>query len=80
MDVTQRYISRRLTGEAPFDVNDLEQIAEILEVTPGSLLATRQKPRPGRLSPFGHNSRPPAAPTRVRPEDRRPRLRRPAAA
>lgn len=29
---TQAYISRRLTGDVPFDVNDLAAIAEILEV------------------------------------------------
>jgi transcriptional regulator with XRE-family HTH domain len=33
MGVTQRYISRRLTGETPLDVNDLAEIAAALDVT-----------------------------------------------
>lgn len=32
MNVSGAYISRRLTGEVPFDVADLEQIGQILDV------------------------------------------------
>ena len=40
MGVTQRYISRRLTGETPLDVNDLAEIAEVLEVKVADLIPT----------------------------------------
>lgn len=37
--MTQPYISRRLTGEIAFDVDDLERIAFALEVAPADLLS-----------------------------------------
>ena len=37
--VTQPYMSRRLTGEIAFDVDDLQAIAEVLDVQPSDLLA-----------------------------------------
>lgn len=38
MGVTQRYVSRRLTGDAPFDANDLQRIAGTLGVPVRALL------------------------------------------
>lgn len=41
LGVSHAYVSRRLNGHAPFDVDDLEQIAAILGVPVASLLADR---------------------------------------
>jgi transcriptional regulator with XRE-family HTH domain len=38
LGVSHAYVSRRLNGETPFDVGDLERIAGILEVSPRRLL------------------------------------------
>lgn len=41
---SQSYMSRRLTGETPFDIDDLEAIARALDVPVPQLLGTtRQK-------------------------------------
>lgn len=39
MNVSHAYVSRRLSGETPFDVNDLDQIAQLLDVPATSFLA-----------------------------------------
>lgn len=39
MNVSQAWVSRRLTGELPFDLVELEQVAGILQVPVGHLLA-----------------------------------------
>jgi transcriptional regulator with XRE-family HTH domain len=38
IDRSQSYMSRRLTGETAFDVDDLEAIAAVFGVTPVSLI------------------------------------------
>lgn len=45
LGMTQRYISRRLTGETAFDVDDLERIAGILNVEVSDLLPRRNEGR-----------------------------------
>jgi transcriptional regulator with XRE-family HTH domain len=37
---SQTWLSSRLRGETPIDLNDLRRIAAVLEVTPASLLPT----------------------------------------
>lgn len=64
---SQAYVSRRLTGETAFDVDDLELIARVLEVHPAELLGLRRsmagedtvgyQPPPGRSSDPGPNGR-----------------------
>lgn len=39
LGMSQSSVSRRLTGEAPFDVNELGAIADILGVTVADLLS-----------------------------------------
>lgn len=54
---TENYMSRRLTGKAPFDVNDLAAIAGVLEVPMvsfvpadlGIIKRKRSRPRAGLL-------------------------------
>ena len=41
--VTQPYISRRLTGEIAFDLDDLQRIADAMEVTIADLLPKSQR-------------------------------------
>lgn len=55
MGVSQTYVWRRLSGETAFDLDDLEKIADILEVDVGDLL-----PRRGHGGP---DVRPPSAPS-----------------
>jgi transcriptional regulator with XRE-family HTH domain len=38
LHVSHAYVSRRLTGAAPFDVDDLEQICQLLNVAPTRFL------------------------------------------
>lgn len=48
--VTQPYISRRLTGDTPFDVDDLERIADALDVPISDLMpakVTDSRPKGG---------------------------------
>jgi hypothetical protein len=45
---TQPYMSRRLNGDVPFDVNDLAAIAEVLDVPVGVFF---QKPDAVRTAP-----------------------------
>ena len=40
---SQTYMARRVDGRAPLDVDDLERIAEVLEVTVADLLPRRQR-------------------------------------
>lgn len=40
MGQTQPYVWRRLTGEVALDVDDLDQIAQVLDVQPAALLGT----------------------------------------
>lgn len=84
LGVSQAWVSRRLSAETPFDVDDLERIARALDVEPAALI-----PRSERVTywypdapdqPIADPSQPasPAAPRhRVNP---RPRIirRRPA--
>lgn len=58
---TQRYMSRRLTGEVPFDVNDLAAIAEVLGVPVSSFFDALDFER-GQLT--------------AQPPGRRPQLRK----
>jgi transcriptional regulator with XRE-family HTH domain len=39
LNLSQATVSRRLTGEYPFDVDELEVIAELLGMTPSELIA-----------------------------------------
>lgn len=50
MGVTQPYISRRLTGDTPLDVDDMATIARVLGVTVGDLLPRSEE---GRLITVG---------------------------
>jgi transcriptional regulator with XRE-family HTH domain len=70
---TQPYISRRLTGETAFDVDDLEKIAACLDVEVADLLPV---PTPGRLlttvgtpteRPNVHSDSSAVGPARTRP-------------
>src|SRR5262245_30870273 len=70
MGVTQRYISRRLTGEAPLDLNDIEMIARVLDVEPAKLLTNACYSR--RVT----NTRPSGRHDSTRPVDRRPTILR----
>lgn len=47
---SQSYVSRRLTGETPFDVDDLEGIARVLGV---DITAFLPRPDVDRSAPFG---------------------------
>lgn len=38
LGVTRQAVSRRLTGEVPFDVDELRKVADYLNVTPADLL------------------------------------------
>lgn len=67
MRKSQAYIWRRLSGETAFDVDDLEAIAAILDVTPVDLL-------PSTVGSAG-GIKPPYVPGPVRPPDRRPKGR-----
>lgn len=40
---SQTYMARRVDGRAPLDVDDLEKIADVLEVTVADLLPRRQR-------------------------------------
>lgn len=55
---TQRYMSRRLTGETPFDIDDLEKVAKMLNVEVADLLPRRNE---GRLittsAQIGHSTK-----------------------
>lgn len=51
--MTQRSISRRITGEKAIDMDDLEKIAAALEVEIGDLL-----PKPAHRDDGGQSSRP----------------------
>lgn len=58
---TQAYISRRMTGDAPFDVADLDQLARLLDVDMSDFLPPRRRsdaggimrPRVSLLSRYG---------------------------
>lgn len=86
MGTTQPYISRRLTGEIAFDVDDLEKIAGVLHVQPRDLLAvvkpgpTSQYPQVSDARPVSStNTRPPIRADAVtRPPTKVPSPRRPA--
>lgn len=86
MGATQPYISRRLTGEIAFDVDDLEKIARVLNVTPRDLVATPGSVPTGqypRLAGVSTSSpvaeRPPTRKDAVtRPPTKVPTPRRPA--
>jgi transcriptional regulator with XRE-family HTH domain len=65
--MTQPYMSRRLTGEIAFDVDDLDQIATVLEVNVADLL-----PRSARSEVTAYSTTP-AAPHAV--DVRSPRSR-----
>lgn len=63
------WVSRRLNGQVPFDTDDLERVAEALDITPMELLggnpfrrAGARQVFPGRTPPDGT----PAAPTQHR--------------
>jgi DNA-binding Xre family transcriptional regulator len=49
---SQSYVSRRLTGETAFDVDDLERIAKVLGVTVSQLLPDDQQGRGTGGYPF----------------------------
>jgi transcriptional regulator with XRE-family HTH domain len=82
MGVSQAYVWRRLTGETAFDLNDLEAIAEILEVAVVDLLPSDARrtvqdksgtlPRPDRPTDNRPSGRPdrrvttPGGPRRTR--------------
>ncbi len=46
--VGQAYMSRRMTGEVPFDAGDLALLAKLLGLTPGHLLDGEPWPQMGR--------------------------------
>jgi transcriptional regulator with XRE-family HTH domain len=80
LGVSQTWISTRLTGATPIDVNDLERIADAIGVTPVDLLAaaeaitSRYLPGEQVLTTVGE-------PTPARDGVRRPvKLRRPTGA
>lgn len=51
------YWGARLTGETPFNVNDVETIATIFEITPRQLIenAVPKQARNGNVTPLRHN-------------------------
>lgn len=64
---SQSYVSRRLTGDIPFDVDDLEAIARVLGVTVADLLPSADR----------RTGQPTASKVGVadRPRDNRPKTR-----
>ncbi len=48
---TAPYLSRRLTGEIPFDVNDLVKVADLLGLPPAAFFDNRPAPVYATLSP-----------------------------
>jgi transcriptional regulator with XRE-family HTH domain len=48
----QQYVSRRLTGEVPFDIDDLEKIAALLDTSVTALLPSSGAAGIGQASPF----------------------------
>jgi transcriptional regulator with XRE-family HTH domain len=49
LNVSPAWVSYRLTGTQPIDLNDLQQIADVLEVAVGDLLpagALQRRPQP----------------------------------
>lgn len=74
---SQPYLSRRLTGEVALDVDDLVKIAQVLDVSPGSLLTGQDTLRSPRRRQTGRSDarRPPSArPSNVDPGSRRPKI------
>lgn len=43
LDLSQAAVSRRLSGLTAFDVNELQQVADLLEVSPASLLGEPER-------------------------------------
>jgi len=74
IDRTQAYVSRRLTGEVAFDIDDLERIAKALDVQIADLLPSRLATRQYLSRP---SDRPMAATHRPsnKPGSRRPQRR-----
>lgn len=72
LGVSQMYVSRRLNGETAVDMDDLERISQILQITPLDVLrAASTTPTLGEVQPGGPLS------SNIRPMSIRPRIGRP---
>lgn len=50
LGVSQTWLSSRLVGSTPIDLNDLQRIAEVLQVTPADLLPSTTQAGHGRVT------------------------------
>jgi DNA-binding Xre family transcriptional regulator len=77
LNVSAAWVSYRITGKQPIDLNDLEQIAEALGCRPGDLLPRSAASANGSLT--GGYPRPAVRPIDNRPpaRGRQPTIRRP---
>lgn len=71
LGVSGTWVSYRLAGKQPIDLDDLQRMADVLEVTAMSLLTTRQLP----ASPFAPTNSRPASSAASRPTGRHDQAR-----